>query len=57
MSDLNKIIQEQHDQMLRSWINALKGMGLRDIAADLPDYPLKPESIGGKISRSHGLES
>ena len=42
--------QEQHDQMLRGWVEALRGRGYTQISAALPEIPNKPrQTAGGSI--------
>ncbi len=39
--------QEQHDQMLRGWVEALRGRGYTQISAALPETPNKPRQTAG----------
>ncbi|SRR6266568_845787 len=42
--------QEQHDRMLRGWVETLRGRGYTQISAALPEIPNKPrQTAGGSI--------
>lgn len=47
--ELSKADQEQHDKMLKSWIDKHQRDGYTNIRAALPGLPNQPEPIGNSI--------